>query len=246
MTDLDAYFAATHRRQHFGNPISPAVLDRALAFADLKPGGRCADLGAGNAAMSLHVADRYGLGVDAVERSAGMVELARSRLRAHPAGASVMLHEASADAFLAERRAYDLLLVMGAAGVAPGASNLGETLAWLRGRLRSGGFVLYGDPFLRPIASPALRAAMPAAGGFADPIRAAEAAGMRAVYATESPRADWDDYAWGIVASLEEHRRASPDDPHLEAISAQVARMRASYLGEARDAVGFGVYLFRA
>ena len=243
MTDLDAYFAATHRRQHFGNPISPAVLDRVLAFAELKPGGRCADLGAGNAAMSIHIADQYGLIVDAVERSPGMVALARTRLQAHPA--QVTLHEAAAYAFLDGRSGYDLLVVMGAAGIAPGATTLAETLAWLRPRLRPGGLVLYGDPYLRPLASPALRAAMPRAGSFADAIRIAEAQGMTVVYATESPPEDWDDYAWGIVASLEDHRRASPDDPHLEAITLQVARMRESYLSEAREAVGFGVYLLR-
>ena len=245
MLDLDAYFAATHRRLHFGNPVSVDVLDRVLALADLEPGSRCADLGAGNAAMACHLAERYGLVVDAVERSPGMVALARDRLAQHPAGERVTLHEASAEAFLGERSGYALIVVMGAAGVAPGASGLPETVAWLRERLRPRGLVLYGDPFLRPDASEALRAVMPAATGFADTIRAAESAGMTTVYATESPQQDWDDYAWRLAASLEDHAHDSPADPHLSSIAAQVGRMRELYLAEAREAVGFGMYLFR-
>jgi SAM-dependent methyltransferase len=245
MLDLDAYFAATHRRLHFGNPVSADVLDRVLALADLEPGSRCADLGAGNAAMACHLAERYGLVVDAVERSPGMVALARHRLADHPAAERVTLHEASAEAFLSERSGYALIVVMGAAGVAPGASGLADTLAWLHGRLRPRGLVLFGDPFLRPSASAGLRAAMPAATGFADNIRAAEAAGMTTVYATESSQQDWDDYAWRLAAGLEAHARDTPADPHLSSIAAQVGRMRELYLADGRDAVGFGMYLLR-
>ena len=243
--DVDTYFTATHRRHLFGNAVSPAIIDRALAIADLKPGARCADLGAGNAAMSLHLAERYGLVVDAVERSAGMVAMARERVRSHPAGSAVTVHHTTLDEFLGRGGAYDLLVIMGVFG-GPRVQSLAEALRSLSGSLVPGGRILYGDVFLRPTASDRLRESRPEAGGFADPVGAAEGAGLKAFYATESTQQDWDEYAWRIAASLDDYAREHPDEPGLDVIRARVGGMIQGYLAEAREHVGFGVYLFRS
>lgn len=243
--DLAAYFAITHRTHGFCNPLSVDLLERVLAFAGLVSGERAADLGAGNAAMSLHLAERYGLLVDAVEQAPPMVALAEARLAGHPAASAVTLHANSASAFLQDAKAFDLLVVMGAYGVAPGAEGPAEVFSALKARLAPGGRLLFGDPFFRADASAALRASLPHVRTFAEYVRAGTAAGLRPVYATESTRQDWDEYAWRMWASLDAHQKEYPGDPSLPVVSDRLAQMRDQYLDGARDSLGFGVFLFR-
>src|ERR1700742_1956515 len=75
-----------HSSHHFSSPVSPEMLDRTLALSGIAHDWRVADLGCGPGAMALHLADRYGVQVQGVDRSAIMLDLARKRAADHPAG----------------------------------------------------------------------------------------------------------------------------------------------------------------
>src|ERR1700679_1706791 len=98
----------------FCNPLSPGLLDRVLAVAALKPGAQALDLGCGNAAMSIHLAETYGLTVDAIERSPAMAAIAAERLRGRGGGGEVRLHNIASRAFLEAGRQFDLIVAAGA------------------------------------------------------------------------------------------------------------------------------------
>ena len=68
-----------HSTHHFSSPISPEMLDRVLALSGIERGWRVADLGCGPGAMALYLADRYGVEVEAVDRSTIMLDLDRAR-----------------------------------------------------------------------------------------------------------------------------------------------------------------------
>lgn len=242
----EAFYAVAYSTHHFANPISPALLDRVLEPAGLRPGGRAADLGCGGGAMAVHLAERYGLEVDAVDMSELMLAGARARLATPPAAGSVTLHRARAEDFLAEARPYDLLVVMGASELVTAAGSREAFFGGLRERLAPGGQLLYGDPFWRRAPSAALGAVMVPYGGHADYLRAGEAAGLEARCAVESPLEDWDEFAWRMARNVSDWARDNPDHPGAGALKAQARFMLESYLGETRDALGFGLYLFRA
>jgi hypothetical protein len=80
----------------------------------------------------------------------------------------------------------------------------------------------------------------------AENIAAGEAAGLVTYYAATSPQEDWDDFTWRMTASTEHWLAAHPDDPDAAAVRQRSALLRAIYLAQGRDTLGFGLYLFRA
>jgi SAM-dependent methyltransferase len=233
----------------FCNPLSPALLDRVLGVAGLKPGAAALDLGCGNAAMAVHLAGTYGLQVEAIERSPAVCAIAAARLEAQGASGAVRLHTTTSRDFLADERQFDLIVCVGASGVVEGPPEPAAVIASLRPHVRSGGFLLWADPFWKREPDPmfvAMLGGLAAYKTHAENIAAGEAAGLVAYYAAVSPDQEWDDYTWRMTAAIEHWLAAHPDDPEAEAVRQRGAFLRAAYIAQGRDSLGFGVYLFRA
>jgi len=238
----------SYRWHRICNPFSLQLLERALQFAGLRVGDRAFDLGCGNAVVAAWLANRHGLNVSAVERFPAVAELARETLAGFEGPGRVELVESAAAPFLAGAGKARLIAVVGAVDLLPEAREPAAAFAALKGSLEPGGCLLWGDPFWRREPSEALKAAFRNAGylthrGY---VEAGEAAGLTPLYAGAASQADWDDYAWRMNASIEAWLAEHPDDPDAPAFRAQIAAMRRLYLEEARDAMGFGLYLFRA
>jgi SAM-dependent methyltransferase len=85
-------------------PYADTVIDEIVALADLAPGDRVCDIGAGTGHLSVHLLGR-GLAVDAVEPNAAMRGVGRERL----ADAPVQWFEAQAEETGRPDRAYPLV-----------------------------------------------------------------------------------------------------------------------------------------
>jgi SAM-dependent methyltransferase len=246
--DQNKLSAIAHGAHRFQSPVTPESLDRALAFARLKPGARVFDLGCGHAGISLHLAERYGARVEAVERSPIMAELAAGRLKGRGSPGSVTLHTCPSTEFLTGAEPCDLLIGIGAVQLAAGAAPA-EMLRSLAAHVRPGGAVLWGESIwltepgeiLRQLLGPAATVYL----GHAESVGAGEAAGLLPLYATTASEQDWDDYAWRYATAVEDHVAAHPEDPDGPALQGRVRAWRALYLHQARGVMGFGLYLFR-
>jgi SAM-dependent methyltransferase len=242
----DSFYSIAYSSHLFANPVEPELLERALAPADLRPGQRAADLGCGSGAMALHLARHHGLLVDGVDMDEAFLSLARARLDAEPAG-TVALHHARVEDFLAAGpEPYDLILVMGATQLVTAAGARERFFASLRPHLKPGGHLLYGDPFWRRPPSEALAARSVPYGTHAGYVRAGAEAGLQPRLALESSQAELDGWAWRMSRSIQDWLEANPGHPMAAAYRAQADYMLDAYLGEARDSLSFGLYLFRA
>jgi SAM-dependent methyltransferase len=233
----------------FCNPLSPALLDRVLSAAALKAGANALDLGCGNAAMAIHLAETYGLNVEAIERSPAVTAIAAERIKGRGASGQVTLHNVNSRDFLTGGRQYDLLVAVGPSGVVEGPPEPAAVLAALRPHVRPGGFLLWADPFWKRPPDPmfvAMLGSLAAYKSHAENIAAGEACGLVPYYAAVSPDQDWDEYAWRMASAAEHWLAAHPGDPEAESVRQRNAFMRAAYIGQGRDSMGFGVYLFRA
>ncbi len=238
-----------HATHHFLSPIFPETLDRVLAFAGLTSASRVVDLGCGTAAMAAHIADRFGAHVDAVDRSPLMIAEAEKRLSGHAAHGRVALHCTSSVDYLANAEPADLVIAIGAVALTEGAQEPAAVLAELAKSVKPGGALLWGESNWRREPSQMLRMILgPTASVFGthtDYIRAGEAAGLLPLVATTSSEQEWDDYSWRYTTTLENHVRAYPEDPDAAIIQNRAQGWRALYVQESRDAMGFGLYLFR-
>jgi SAM-dependent methyltransferase len=246
--DLNLFSAVAHANHHFSSPISPETLDRVLAVSGVTHGWRAADLGCGPATMALHLAERYGLTVEAVDRSQVMLALAKTRLTGRGGPGAVHFHQAESADYLASAEPCDLLVAVGAAALVPGAADNTQQLAALAKGVRPGGRILWGETFWKREPSAQFRALTgPVAAlyaGHADYVAAGAAAGLTPLYAAVSSDQEWDEYAWRYSTAVETWLAEHPDDPQAPAMRQRIAGYRALYLGEGRDTLGFGLYLF--
>jgi ubiquinone/menaquinone biosynthesis C-methylase UbiE len=237
-----------HATHHFSSPVSPEMLDRVLALSGIERDWRVADLGCGPAAMALHLAGRYGVQVEAVDRSAIMLDLARARAAGHPAGGRLTFRQAESADWLTDAAPCDLLMVVGAGLLVPGATDNAGQLKALAGAVRPGGRLLWGETFWKAEPSAVFKAGLgPTAALYAshaDYVAAGEAAGLTPLYAAVSSEQDWDEYAWRYATAVETHAAAHPDDAEAQAMRARIAGWRKLYLAEGRRVMGFGLYLF--
>jgi SAM-dependent methyltransferase len=237
-----------HANHHFSSPVSVEMLDRVLALSGIERGWRAADLGCGPAAMALHLAERYGVTVDAVDRSQVMLDLARGRAKGHAGGGRLSFHHAESMDYLAKAEPCDLVMAVGAGLLVPGATSNAEQLKALAAGVRPGGRLLWGETFWKRAPSDMLRAATgPVAALYAshaDYVAAGEAAGLTPLYAAVSSEQEWDEYAWRYASAVEGYVRDNPDDPASGAMAQRIKAWRGVYLAEGRETLGFGLYLF--
>ena len=95
------------------NAVEMATLEAAVSRADPPPGVRALDIGSGNGAVAIRLAERFGLAVDTVELDPAMADLARRRIAASPARDRVTLHPARAGDVLAASAPYALIVALG-------------------------------------------------------------------------------------------------------------------------------------
>lgn len=230
------------------NPFGFDLLERTLQFAELSPGERAFDLGAGNARVAAWIAARFGLEMTAVERFAPVAALAEATADAFEGPGSLTVARAAARPFLAEAGKAKLISVIGAVNLLGETKEPAEAFRALKAYLEPGGYLLWGDPFWKRDPSPGLAAIFrnERYQSHAGYVAAGEAAGLTPIYAGVSSDQDWDDYSWRMNASVEAWLAENPDDPDAPAIRAQIGMMRRLYVEEAREAMGFGLYLFRA
>jgi ubiquinone/menaquinone biosynthesis C-methylase UbiE len=246
--DLLKLSAIAHASHHFSSPVSVETLDRVLAVSGIVHDWRVIDLGCGPAAMTAHLAGHYGVRVEAVDRSAIMLDLARDRLAGHPAGDRITFHQAESMDYLGQAEPCDLLMAVGCGMLVPGAADNTAQLQALAAAVKPGGRLLWGETFWKKAPSDMLRTATgPVAALYAshaDYVAAGEAAGLTPLYAAVSSDQDWDEYAWRYSTAVEAYAQAHPDAPEAPAMRARIAGWRRLYLAEGRDTLGFGLYLF--
>ncbi len=246
--DLLQLSAIAHANHHFSSPVSPEMLDRVLALSGIARGWRCVDLGCGPAAMALHLAERYGVEVEAVDRSPIMLGLAEGRLKSHAAGGRVSFTQAESANWLKTAQPCDLLMAVGAGMLVEGAASNAEQLKTLAGAVKPGGRLLWGETFWKKPPSDMLRAATgPVAALYAshaDYVMAGEEAGLTPLYAAVSSDQDWDEYAWRYASAVEAFAQSHADDPGAAAMRQRISGWRRMYLAEGRETLGFGLYLF--
>ncbi len=243
--DLLKLSAIAHSNHHFSSPVSVEMLDRVLALSGIVHGWSVIDLGCGPATMAAHLAERYGVTVRAVDRSAIMLDLAKARWGADK---RLSFHQAESMDYLATAEPCDLLVSVGAGVLVPGAKDNTEQFKALAKHVKPGGRILWGETFWKRPPSDMLRAATgPVAAlyaGHADYVAAGEAAGLTPLYAAVASDQDWDEYAWRYSSAIEAHAAANPEAPEAGPMRARIKQWRQIYLGEGRDTLGFGLYLF--
>lgn len=231
------------------NGVTMAAVEGAVARTGLRPGARAADVGTGNANVAIRVARAFGLDVTAIEYDPIMAGLARDRIDAAGLADQVHLAVGAAAEVLAGLPPLDLIAALGTTNVnGEGRPTPEAGFAFLKTRLRPGGWLLWGD--LVWIAEPPgpLRQIAEATNQYTDDAgwkAAAEAVGFEVVWSEVSPRDVFDAYAAAADGAARDWLAANPDAPEAATVQASADRVK-MVLEFGRPFIGFGLYLLKA
>lgn len=230
------------------NPLEMAAVDAAVTRAGLQPGARALDIGTGNAAIAVRLAEAFGLDVTAVERDPPMADIARRRIAASPAADRIDLRQSGSGAVLADIPALDLIVATGTTDPAgDGQLEPAAILTALSRHLKPGGWLLWGDLIWNAEPPVPVRQAFEMANRFTThdgAHAAARTAGFDVVSAGISPRAAMDYYIGGADRAARAWLAEHPDAPEAAAVRAAADRVKIMFQFGV-DYVDFGLYLLR-
>lgn len=228
------------------NALELEAIEDAVALTGLGPGARALDIGTGNAAVAIRLAERFGLDVTAVELDPGMAGLARTRIA--EAESPVQLIEARSGEVLAAAPPFDLIVAIGT--VEPAGESVrapAAVFAGLADHLAPGGWLLWGDLTWKGEPPEPLRQVVQITNTCADDAgwrAAAETAGLAVASARMSSDAEWDHYTATMQAAAEAWLAVNPDDEAAPGVRRNADRVKLMF-DFGRPFLDFGLYLLR-
>lgn len=226
------------------NALEMSAVDRAVERSGLRPGARALDIGCGAGAVSVRLAERFGLEVTAVELDPAMAVLARERIGAIP----VDLHEGRSGEVLGAVPPFDLIVAIGSTDpVGDGRRDPAEVFAGLGGHLTHGGWLLWGDLVWTAEPPEPLRLITEMTNTYAADAgwrAAAAAAGLEVVSAELSSAETWERYTSTMDNAARAWLDANPDAEEAPGVRASADRVKAMF-DFGRPYIGFGLYLLR-
>lgn len=228
------------------NAVGMDRIDVAVALSGVPSGARALDIGCGNAAVSLRLAERFGLRVTAVEGDPAMAELAAERISASLSKGAIILHQGYSDAALAAGSPFDLIVALGTTEpVGGGVRDPAGMLRGLRDHLAPGGRLLWGDLVWTAEPPEPLRRIVEMTNLYADDAgwrRAAGTAGFDVLSGAVSSQDEWDAYGERMLAAVEAWTAVRSDHPDAAALTARAAQVRMMF-DFGRGFMSFGLYL---
>lgn len=230
------------------NGVTMAAIEAAVALTGLGAEAEATDVGTGNAAVAIRLAQAFGLRVTAIEMDPGMAGLARSRIAAAGIEDRVELVVAASADVLARTPSVDLITALGITNVTgEGRPTPEASFRALRRSLKPGGWLLWGDLVWLSEPPDPLRQIVEATNLYADHTgwqAAARTAGFDVAVAEISPQPVFDDYAQGMATAARRWLDANPAAPEAASVRINAERVR-FMLEYGREQIGFGLYLLR-
>ena len=230
------------------NAVEMSTIEAAVARTGLAAPARALDIGCGNGAVAIRLAEAFGLDVVAVEMDPAMADLARTRAEASGPRDRLDVQTGAAAPLLAEGAPWDLIVALGSTD--PAGGGLRDPLAIfaaLAGHLRPGGWLLWGDLTWVAEPSPPLRQIVEITNSYADDESwrtLARTAELEVVSSQVSSQALWDDYGAAMIGAVRDWLAINPDHPDAATIRTRTDQI-AMMLDFGRGTMGFGLYLLR-
>ena len=234
----------------YWSPLSVARVESVLDLIPLQSGDAALDIACGKAEILLRLVERHGVRGTGLDRSPWALELARQEAAERVPDARLDLVQAGLDEFHPEPGSFSCITCLG--GPRLGAT-LGDTLAVLKTWLRPGGYLLLGEGFwAQPPPAEYLQATGIPADGLPDHpgiMQAGREQGMALLYTCISNRDEWDVFEGRILYNAEQRDAERRARGVAEPEGGKTVQQRRDWYDAqsrwGRDAMGFGLYLFR-
>jgi len=239
-----------HRDRVVLGPFDESTLTAFVDDLPVRRDGLALDIACGKAALLVALAHRRAVSCLGIDRNPWF--LADGRQAARAAGVADLVElrdgEIGTETSALPAQAVDLASCIGASGVFGGRRGTLEALA---GVARPGGLVLVGEGWLRrPLTDDECAEFDIGEDEMADvpaTIATGTALGLDSLGSLLATEPEWDAYEDAYAGAIERWAadEADPDDPDREPFLERAAFMRDTYARWRREAMGFGLFLFR-
>jgi len=259
MTEPDAFPPAghplrfttiAHRDRRILGPFDESTLTALVDDLPVRRDGLALDIACGKAALLVALAHRRAVSCLGIDRNPWF--LAEGRHAAHAAKVADLVElrdgEIGTETSALPAKAVDLASCIGASGVFGGRR---ETLEALAGVARPGALVLVGEGYLRrPLTdeeNDEFGIGEDEMTDVTSTIAEGTALGLESLGSLLATEPEWDAYEEAYAGAIERWAsgEAASDDPDREPFLERAAFMRDTYTRWRREAMGFGLFLFR-
>jgi len=242
--DIPRIFNITESAHRIHNPITPEKLATLGAALRLETGARVLDLGSGSGEMLCTWARDYGIVGTGIDMSRLFTE--QAKLRAVELGVAdhVTFIHGDAAGYVAEEK-VDVAACVGATWIGGGVAGTIELLAR---SLRTGGFILIGEPYWRQLSPTEDVAKGCLANSIADFLMLPEllaSFGRLGYDVVEMVLADqdgWDRYEAAKWLTMRRWLEANPGDEFAKEVRAKLTSEPGRYAAYTREYLGWGVF----
>jgi SAM-dependent methyltransferase len=241
------YYDITHRHHVVCNPTSIGKLDELGALLGLGTQTTVLDIACGKGELLARLAEQYGTRGVGVDLSPYHIADARATIAARvPDGRVALVEIDGAQYRPAAGMLFDAAICLGASWIWNGYRGTLEALAAMT---RPGGWVVSGEPYWKREPAPEYVAAVEVTremfGTHEENAAAGADLGLELGYAFMSSDDEWARYEGLQWHAALEWAADNPDDPDRDEVLAKMRRERDAYFRWGREALGWGIYLFR-
>ena len=238
---IPRYFVVAERDHELQNPTSEEKLRLLGQRLRLRSGSRVLDIASGRGGPATLLAKEFGCTVEGIEIAPEFHAVAVERAANAAVGDRVTFELADAAKAPIAGAGYDVALCLGASFVWDG---LAGTLDALEPTVRSGGYVVVGEPYWRKLPLPEdYDDQFGPLTSLEGTVTIMESGGLRVVTVIDSSEDDWDRYETLHWRACEEWLAEHSADPDAADIRARHERYKRTYLRHGREYLGWAIFV---
>ncbi|MDQ7024718.1 MAG: class I SAM-dependent methyltransferase [Anaerolineae bacterium] len=239
--DKSKYDMIAHTELKYVSPLRTVMVEEVAELMRLAPATNIIDVGCAKAEILLHMADLCQVSAVGIDTSPQFLEIAKQEIAQRAPAADITLYATPVSEYKSELEIYDAAMCVNSSGL---YGDYDKALAEITKLAKPGGMVIMGDYYWRTQANAGIQS-FTVTHDYKGAVDSGIKQGLTALYATVCTPLDIDRYAWLQSYSIEMYAVENPDDPDVPAMLERSRQLRDEFIQYGRDALGFGLFLFR-
>jgi ubiquinone/menaquinone biosynthesis C-methylase UbiE len=233
--------AIAHTLLKYDCPLHTAMVEEVTDLMQLAPGKRIMDVGCAKAEILIRMAELCQVAAIGIDTTPQFIEIAQKEIASRVPAADITLYETPVHEYQTPAESFDAVMCLNSSELYGGYD---QALAAITQFAKPGGMVMMGDFYWRGKANAGIQSRV-ITHDYQSAVQAGITQGLIPLYITVCTQVDLDRYAWLQSYGVEMYAQQHLDDPDVPALLEQSRVLRDEYIQLGRDALGFGLFLYR-
>ena len=239
--DKNKYDMIAHTELKYVSPLRTVMIEEMTQLMNLQPGTSIIDVGCAKGEILIHIAGMCQVSAVGIDTSPQFLEMAQQEIAQRIPAADIQLHTTPVSEFVVEAESFDAVMCVNSTGL---YGSFDKALAGITHLAKPGGMIIMGDYYWRKQPSANVKSFL-VMHNYQEAIASGMQLGLTPLYVTICTNYDIDRYIWLQNYSVEMYAANNPDDNDVSVMLEHSRQIRDEFIQYGRDALGFGLFLFR-